>query len=283
MSVQLCTLLLNEEEWIESSYTQHMNWPGLKRWVFVHGADVEYGKASPDMVTKDGLSIDRTAQILDQIQSQDSRITVIHHGWMGSDDKAQCKVVGRSRYIDVARDVAPDFLICLDQDEFYTHADQQRVIDLMARDSKVYAWTFPKREIWRPPSIADQPLFQYEVKGGFWDIPCCHWWRWCPDLRYSNVDHNIPVRGAGTSLRKDMRCYHKFNNAPELIHLGFSASEKTRQAKIRYYADRGEATDPKRQWYVESRAMWKDWKPGDVLPKGANVVPFSGVIPEVFR
>lgn len=285
MTVSLITLVLNEIEWLPRLVEQHLSWPGLSRWIFVEAADRAYALSNPDMVNDRGLSVDGTSKFLRELALSDSRIVYVPYGHTSvSGDKAQGKTPARQHGLMLAGNDNPEFVICLDADEAYTHEDQGRLLDVMRKDGpRVWAWTFPRREIWRPPSIADQRLFQYEVKGGFWDIPCCHWWRWAPDLRYGAEDHNVPVRGAGTSLRCKMAKYHRSEGMPELIHLGFAASEKTRVAKNSYYADRGEAVDPKRSWYVESRAAWKNWKVGDTLPRGAEVVPYKGQIPEVYR
>lgn len=152
----------------------------------------------------------------------------------------------------------------------------------MDTDPKAWCWTLPKREIWHPPSIADQPLMKYEVVGGFWDIPCCHWWRWSPTLRYGDC-HNIPIMDTGISLRKNMRMLHRDRRQPCMIHMGFAAQARERLAKNRYYAARGEAVDPKRAWYVRSRACFATWKPGDALPDGAGIIPYTGPVPEVLR
>src|ERR1700674_5471113 len=110
MSIQLCSLCLNEEEWIEKNYLQHKDWPGMVKWVFVHGADVMYGEANPDMVTSDGLSVDNTKSLLDELAKNDSRVKVIHHGWMRNKDPAQGKCEGRSRYLEAANnEVHPEF------------------------------------------------------------------------------------------------------------------------------------------------------------------------------
>ena len=73
-TVALCTLCLNEMEWLARLYEQHRNWPGLLKWVFVEAADVVYAKTNPDMVTSFGLSVDGTSDYLRNLSREDSRI-----------------------------------------------------------------------------------------------------------------------------------------------------------------------------------------------------------------
>lgn len=285
--VQLCSLLINEEEWIEKNYNQHKDWPGLAKWVFVHGADKVYGETNPERVTKDGLSIDKTGEILDSIAQRDPRVMVIHHGWMSHTDRAKCKVEGRNRYIEVAEEVKPSYLIIVDLDEFYTKQDQAKLTVLMDRFRSYQSFTFPRREIWRPPSCIAQPLFSQEVVGGFWAIPCCHWWRWSPGMHYDDC-HNTPKNAQGRYLNDKMLPLHMGGariqeEVPQLIHMGFAARREDRLAKNAYYSARGERRDRLRRWYVDSRSCWEEWEPGDILPRDAQVIPYLGPVPECFR
>ena len=76
---------------------------------------------------------------------------------------------------------------------------------------------------------------------------------------------------------------NRLPDAPQMIHLGYACDRVNRVAKIKYYEARGEAVDPKRKWYTESRAMWENWKPGMELPRGAKVIPYTGPIPEILK
>lgn len=281
MTVLLGTLVLNEREWLERLYAQHKDWPGLTRWCFVEAADTEYHRANPEMVSADGLSVDGTTEWLEQLAKTDDRVVHVKHGFTGGDDPAQGKIAARNRYLELADEVRPDVVITLDADEAYTRADQQAVLDQFA--SRAYrghgGLIFHRREIWRPPSISDQPLFSLEVVGGFWAIPCCHWWRWSRGLRYQG-NHNNP-RQADGSVTPMYRLDHS-PGMSQMIHLGFAAGQRTRTSKNRYYAARGEAVDPKRAWYVQSRRAWETWQPGDALPHGASVRAYDGPQPEAY-
>lgn len=282
MRIMLCTLALNEEEWLPALWKQHQHWPDMVSWVFVESADAVYAKSNPDMVSETGLSIDGTSNYLRNLAARDSRVRYIPHGFCRSDNPAQGKCEARQQYIQAARNVRPDFIYVLDSDEFYTNDAQKHINNLMQLSNPTTtAFCFKQRHIWRPPSIADQPLSQYEVVGGFWSIPHCRGWRYFSNMEYT-VNHNTPyVNGVG--LDTGIKRYDQIDGTPECVHYGFAASLKSRVAKHRYYADRGESVDPKRQWYVRSRAEFETWKPGDVLPRDAKVIPFTGVIPEVFQ
>ena len=75
---------------------------------------------------------------------------------------------------------------------------------------------------------------------------------------------------------------------PECIHLGYASSQENRRAKADYYKARGEGSEGgrigrKRSMYVSCRDAHLGWKPGDTLPHGAQVLPYEGPVPEVFR
>lgn len=287
--VMLATLCLNEEQWLENLYQQHKDWPGLVAWVFVEAADRAYADANPERVRPDGLSIDRTSELIEEMQARDSRVYYVSHGWTGHADPALGKCTARQAYLDIAEKIQPEFVISVDADEFYTYADQARILNVMRSNPESWGFIFPRREIWRPPYYSFQErwkLFSREVVGGFWGIPCCHWWRWQPGMHHRTC-HNTPYTAAGVPLNERMfdgRDAVKLGHTiPEMVHLGWAAWPETRKAKNLYYARRGEEVDPKRSWYVESRSAWEGWRKGRPLPHDAKVIPYNGPIPEVFR
>ncbi len=286
MTVALCTLALNEMQWLPKLYEQHKDWPGLRRWVFVESADIVYAETNPQLVSSKGLSTDGTTEFLEELAKQDDR--VVHHplGFCSAPDPAQGKCEARTLYLqelDVGN-VRPDYFVVLDADEFYVHEQQARLHLVLQRWPSKTAFVYHHREIWRPPSIAEQPLFQYEVTGGFWDIPYCRCWRWFPGLRYRK-NHNTPEMANGVLLDRELKRLDISglrSGSPFFIHTGFAAHSLYRAAKNQYYVARGEGVDPKRVWYTQSRAAWETWREGDVLPRGARVIPYTGPVPEAF-
>lgn len=280
MKIALCTLILNEIEWLEKLYKQHKNWSGLVKWVFVESADKAYASANPDMVSKSGLSVDGTSELLKQLAELDHRITYIPYGFSSAVDIAQGKCESRRQYLRALDTVKPDFFIVVDADEFYPYQAQRNVNKFLEACPGCDSFIFKHRDIWRPESISHLPLFQHEVTGGFWDIPYCRCWRWKAGLEYLS-NHNTPEL-AGVGLDVSMKRFDKLPGMPEFIHMGFACDPKIRAAKNRYYVERGEGKTDHRQWYVDSRNCFNTWKPGDVLPKGAKVVKYTGPVPEVF-
>lgn len=283
MKIALVTLLLNEVEWLDLLWRQHRFWPGLVRWVFVESADVEYHRANPDMVASTGLSVDGTTEYLTWLAvERPDLVTYVPHGFSSGQSPERGKCEARQRYFDVLEDVRPDFVIMLDADEMYARQDQANINDWMAQAGSEWdSFLFRKREIWRPPSIAHEPVPRWEAVRGFWNIPCCHWWRWVPSMHHRNC-HNTPTLPCGRPVNRRMLRLDDVPGAPQMLHMGFASTAKTRAAKNKYYADRGESADPKRSWHVESRQAWETWRPGDALPRGARVIPYDGPIPEVF-
>jgi len=302
--IVLCTLLLNEVEWCSKLYEQHKDWPGLVRWVFVEAADSVYAKVNSDRVTPSGLSVDGTSEFLRRLAETDERVRYIPHGFSFSLDPAQGKCAARNRYLRASDDDRPDFIVVVDADEFYPREMQERINDTMARGRNAWGWCFRHREIWYPPSIQNlalvevngsgidgrigtvidipYPPFSQEAVGGFWEIPYARCWRWFEGMEYSD-NHNTPSAPRIGPLDKKLVRYDKDESAPYFVHMAFASRLADRQAKHRYYEERGEAKDRKRRWYTESRAAYETWQPGDSLPHGAKVIPYAGIVPEVFR
>jgi len=281
MSILIATLCINEMEWLPKLYEQHRCWPGLTNWVFVEAADSHYALANPEMVTSEGLSVDGTSEYLARLAARDSSVIYIPHGFSTHRDPAQGKCVARQRYLNVANATKPEYILTLDADEFYLRADQQAILDLMNYKGKgARGFTFRYRNIWRPSSIADRPLFQLEVVGKFWEILVCKFWRWKPSMSYSG-NHNSPAIN-GILSNRSLRRFDRVPGTPEFIHMGFTSQPETRVAKNRYYVERGEGRTDHRGGYVKSRAAFENWKPGETLPNNDKIIIYRGPIPEVF-
>lgn len=281
-SLMLATLCLNEMEHLPKLYDQHKDWPGLKNWTFVEAADKVYAETNPALVNSLGLSIDGTGEFLQQLAAKDSRVTYVPFGFSSHVDPAQGKIAARQQYLTLSNKVQPDFLIVLDADEFFCLDDQTELLKRMdGSDLSYTGFQVLYRDIWRPASIIDQPLFQYEVVGGYWDVRHCHCWRWKPNLQYTT--HTSLSGTDGKPLTKKMALLYVDPIAPQCIHLGFACNAKMRKAKNDYYIARGEGRNDRRQMYVDCRRSFEAWKLGDELPHRARVISYTGKVPEVFQ
>lgn len=280
-SVALCTLCLNEMQWLPKLYQQHKDWPGLSRWVFVESADSVYAQTNPALASSQGLSVDGTTEFLNELSKSDDRIVHIPYGFCAHPDPAQGKCIARSQYLTSADEVQPKYLIVLDADEFYTYQHQRLIITYADTYTGYNALVLKHRDIWKPPTVPDLQLFSREAVGGFWDIPYCRVWRWFPGMSYY-TNHNTPELPSGKLLDIRLKRLDSRSSAPMMIHMGFASEHKYRTAKNNYYIARGEGRVDHRGWYTESRAAWETWTPETVLPRGAKVIPYTGPIPEVF-
>jgi hypothetical protein len=263
-------------EWLPKLYEQHKDWPNLTKWIFVESADRVYAATSPHMVTTEGLSVDGTSQFLQDLAFCDPRIIYIPYGFCSNSNPALGKIEARQQYLDALLDVAPEFLMILDADEFYMRSDQSAINQrLRVSGGKYRHFCFQFTHIWHPQSIDYAPLFQYEVTGGFWDMRHTKGIRWNKDLRYS-TNHQRPEVG---NERGAMATFNK----PHCIHMAFASNPAMREAKHTYYINRGEGVVDGRQWYVDSRDMFRTWSPGMNLPRGARVQEYRGPIPEAFN
>ena len=282
MKTMLATLCLNEMEWLPRLYEQHKDWLDLTSWVFVEAADKVYAECSPERVTKKGLSVDGTSEFLRELASKDPRVTYIPHGFTSNKNPDQGKCAARQRYLDIAETVRPDFVFVLDADEFYTILDQRRIQIAMEGGIEFSSFCFPHVHPWRPPSIADNPLFELGVDGGLWKIRFVRGWRWQPGCCYQKNHNYVEVRN-GASLHKNMEIFNRSKHIATCVHMGFTASLQDRQPKHKYYAARGEGKRDGRGSHVACRSAFETWKPGDTLPQNATVFPYNGPTPECFK
>lgn len=284
MRIFLATLCLNEMEWLPQLYEQHCNWPGLVGWAFVEAADRVYAETNPYMVgAASGLSVDGTSAFLEELARKDDRVRYHPYGITEDDDPAQGKCAARSRYLRIADELEPDWIIVVDADEFYTKAGQRMILERIKRVSHTSV-LLRQRHIWLPPSIRDEAPYEcgLEVVGGYWAIPHTRIYRWSRGLKYIR-NHNHPERPDGVMLDRAMKRYDTTDSAPQCVHMGFSSRGEGRKAKHDYYKKRGEGVTDTRAPYVECRSAWETWRPGVELPQGAKVIGYDGPVPEVFK
>lgn len=277
MKLALCTICLNEAEFLEANYRQHKDWPGLVAWYFIHGSCKQYADANPHMVSIDGLSVDDTAAVLRELSEADERIHWANvPGPVSHADPAMEKSVLRNAYLSLmCSDTAPpvDWFAIIDADEFYAHEHQRRLSELMAKAPPAFeSIRTTYHDLWRPPSIAHLPRWVYEVSGGYWSVPHTKFFRWNPAIVHGD-NHQIPSvsRFGNTQWGGEQTCCKLPYDDATRIHLGFARNAATREATNRFYVKRGEGPQDGRQWYVDCRSAWETWKPGDVLPHGAAV------------
>lgn len=287
--VVLASIVLNEAEMIPRSLEQHLDWPGLVGWVFVEGATGLYGERHPDAVTHDGVSVDDTGALLRDATTQDGRIVHVPFGWSRAPEErpGHQKEALRNAYCHIADELGADVVVMVDGDEFYTRDDQRRITDMVARDiarhAGIDAWLFRQRHVWRPASIADAPLMDLEVVGGYWTVPHLRVWRFARGARHT-WNHNY-IDLPGSRYNPD-RMRRFMGDDPECVHLGFARDPGHRARTNAYYVHRGEGREQggmNRSMYVDCRAAWGSWKPGDALPHHAKVIPYKGPVPEVLR
>jgi hypothetical protein len=278
----LATLCLNEMEWLPLLYEQHKDWPGMVKWVFVESADLMFKRANPHLVDGCGLSVDGTTEYLEDLCRRDERVVHIRFGLAEHPNRDQCKARARNAYTDYANNnVKPEYICALDADEFYSRESQRRHSEMIDLHATMQGFCFTQREIWRPKSIAGEPLFRYEVVGGLWKMHHCKFWRWRRGMSYDRC-HVWPQLPNGLSMQRPMYRYDLRPNCPEYIHMGWACDPDTRLAKTRYYHERGEGVTDHRGNHMDCRRAAENWKPGDALPHGAQVIPYTGEIPEVF-
>src|SRR5579864_6796594 len=95
--ISLAAICLNEEEFIADWLGYH--YASFDRILIAEGADRNYPR---EAVTPDGLSRDRTAEIIGSFPDPEDKIRLFRHGWAGrkgsKDDRVPAKMVLRNVY-----------------------------------------------------------------------------------------------------------------------------------------------------------------------------------------
>ncbi len=263
MRVTFGSIVLNEEQYMLANLLQHYDF--CDEWVIVEGADVLYPK---DRLTGCGLSVDKTASIIQDFAATHPKIKFIQHGW------GQDKCALRNRYAELVKD---GILIVFDADEFMTHASLTKVIAELQHWPSPGCLRIPHVHLWKDTNQI--------ITGSYYDVPHNRCYRWAEESRYMD-NHNHPADLVGTPLhsrrlmRRDRdlqeRGDHVTHDAPCWLHYGFVKDPVEIAAKNLYYKNRGEATT--RVETTRVRAAWF----GDDPPAGCKLHRWIGPYPEVF-
>lgn len=269
MHITIGMIVLNEEEYIYQNLHQHYR--HVHKIVIVEGADRLYPK---DHVTKDGLSTDKTAELIRSFPDPDKKIKFIQHGWISkTGPQAKCEL--RDRYL---QETPAGLLVVIDADEFYRHQDLDAVIDTMRRHPRYVGYQVPQIHFWKG-------LHQF-ITGGYYNVPHTRFWHVKPGDKYEH-NHNYPSRGGhhlGSSYIRRRRPVIASNQFGEYIqypccyHFGFAKREENVRDKNAYYVNRGEkVTRPKT---FRSRNAW--FSRDTALGNGLVVHRYGGLLPECF-
>lgn len=269
VKITFATILLNEEEYIYKNLEQH--YPLCDEWILVEGTCLGY---PTERVTKDGLSKDRTAEIIKNFPDPENKIRFIQHGWTkatGEDAKSEL----RNRYAELAD---TGILVVIDADEFYRRSHLKKVLDKLAKE-KWNCWRLPQMHLWKSTSRV--------IKGGYWDVGHNRIYSWHKNLRYVS-NHNHPETECGKlwhecgDYEKAPRKFVKKDGGythPDFccFHFGFAKSEENMRDKTNYYIGRGE--DTTRPQTTACRTGWFE----DKIPEGCELLNWKGRLPEVFE
>jgi hypothetical protein len=269
MFITIGMIVLNEEECLERNLRQHYDF--ADRIVVVEGADRLYPKTR---VTKDGLSVDRTAEIVRDFHDPDGKIRFVQHGWSSMTGE-HAKVELRNQYM---RRLEEGLLIVVDADEFYCHEDLRTAIGLMKTD-RYAAMIVPQIHFWH-----DTTQF---VTGSYYDVPHIRFWSVKPGDRYRKNHNYVERRGVFLQKLGALKKFHRVLvkrglgydfERPCCHHFGFTKSEQNVFDKFKYYDNRGEEVS--RPKTFRSRFAWFE----ETLLKREklSIHRYGGVLPECF-
>jgi len=262
--ISLAAICLNEEEFIAGWLEYH--YQSFDRIVICEGADRNYPH---DAVTREGLSADRTADIIRSFPDPERKIQFFQHGWAGRkgsrDDRVPAKIVLRNDY---ARHLPDGYTFTLDVDEFLHPNHVRALVAEMDERPDLDAYAIPQLHLWQSP--------RQFITGGYADMPHTRLYRWQAGSRYE-VSHNRPCGPDGRSLATQCKKGALLVNegelrAPAIIHYGFCENKASMADKFQYYLNRGEAkTRPETSEF--RRAALLD------VPSGCLIRRYRGFLP----
>src|ERR1035437_445492 len=233
----LASICLNGEEFIESWLSYHYG--SFDRIVICEGAARNYPRQA---VTADGLSTDRTADLIRGFHDPEGKITLRQHGWAGPESSTDDRLPGKMDLRNTCTEDAADGLVfSLDIDEFLHPFYVGDLAGLMERETEATACAIPQLHLWQNPS-------RY-ITGGYADIPHFRLFRWRAGCGYVE-NHDWPSDGNGepliaNQLRPALHVLGGRLAGPAIIHYGFCEGKTAMSEKNAYYLNRGEdATRP---------------------------------------
>ena len=261
----LASICLNEEEFIESWLSYH--YPSFDRIVIAEGAARGYPAHA---VTSDGLSLDRTAELIRRFPDPERKIILVQHGWCGpeasTDDRVPAKIELRNACTSLAEE---GFVFTLDVDEFLHPFYVEDLVKMMRSEPEATSCAIPQVHLWQTP--------RRYITGGYAEVPHFRLFRWTRGCSYVE-NHNWPSGPDGepliaTQLRPPLQVVGGRLAAPAILHYGFCESKASMSHKNSYYLARGEdttrpATSSFRRAALEGR-----------LPAGCRLHPYHGFLP----
>lgn len=272
-------IVLNEEAMIGRNLAQHLD--ALDRLVIVEGADVHYPR---EHVTLDGLSTDRTAEIIRSFPDPQGKITFVQHGWAGDGREGHGKVVLREACLRLAcADGFSGWFWHMDADEFVLVKDRPALAEamLLADAQGLVAVRLPTVHFWKS--------LDRIVVGGYYDVDHIRFFRVDQSCEYVYRDegsHNAPTqrgkryhRSAFLKRSRELQVTPSGASHPGLAmyHMGFARAAEEVRAKTDYYRARGEVHS--RPDTIRDREAWFAGHES----AGLSVLEWCGCVPDCFR
>ena len=254
--VSICIPVLNEEKFIYSCIKQIYDWECTHEIIILEGSTKLYRQANPDMVNVQGLSIDKTSEIIRNFPDPQKKIKFIQQRW---EDKLELKKKMWS--------MATGYYVWLiDADEFYTPEDLTKIAETIK--------TKPIKQLKIKQRIFGRTLDSIVTGGRFTNNYMERFWE--RGKNHPNTHHSVKDEDGKTLSSEDagIICYHYSN-----LH-----SKTYLKAKAKFYRLRNEIMY---QGKYESHCVYNDGiinaKIGDVLPGGVTIEKYDGEHSEIIK
>ena len=233
--LSLAAICLNEEEFMEGWLRYHYD--SFEQIIVCEGAARNY---PAEACTADGLSTDRTAEIVYDFPDPEHKIQFIQHGWAGSPGSLSAAVPAkmelRNRYAERLKN---GYVYTLDIDEFLHPAYVTEMNRLMDDFETADACALPFLHLWQDS--------EHFITGGFAEFSHYRLYRWREGSRY-RLTHNWPSGPEGTLMidsgfESRLLVEDGCLAAPAIVHYGFLRTEELDRGEERLLHSAGGECD----------------------------------------
>lgn len=250
--IGVVTIALNEEKFIGASLKSVIRHPNVVKVAVVEGAVNLF-----PLSTKDGLSVDKTSEVIRNIDSE--KIIYDRYGW--ANDKTEL----RNRALSLLGSNITHVLV-VDGDEVYKQEDLDNLVQAMKDNPNAGAFLYPFYHFWKNKNLI--------ATGGQWNAQMFRCFRMAkPTLHWNR--HELPVVDENNRFVNSLYGSVELDNV-HVYHYGYMKDKEDVQAKLEYYRKRD-------GHHLNVKDTWTNWKQGqETQPThgGGTVEKFKGKHPE---
>lgn len=258
-SISVCTICLNESEYIEYALHNPIRCSAVSEIIIVEGAV----KNASHMANAGGHSIDNTVSIIKKLEKKHEKVKVFM-----KDSLWNSKIEMRNKCIDL---MTGEILFFIDADEIYHLEDLYKLSEIADNEPEIILFLIKHLHFWKN--------FRQITVGSMWDsflFRCC---RIDKSLGFRHRHHHATLMDKNKRKVWVLDPFYKTHTIDTKIncyHFGPVKKPSNVLGKLEYYRRRGQKV----------KDTYSNWKPGQETQwtnSGGTVKPFKGRLPEIMK